>query len=96
MVSVAKMLAKRGWRILVHGRDHERGPTRVAEIESAGGAVEFLAADLSSLAEVRNVADAVQEKTRRLHLVINNAGLGTGARGRIGRPAPTRMICVSP
>jgi NAD(P)-dependent dehydrogenase (short-subunit alcohol dehydrogenase family) len=75
---VAKRLADGGWRVLVHGRDRGRGEALVADIKSAGGTAEFLQADLSSIAEVRRLADAVQKTTRRLDLLINNAGLGSG------------------
>jgi NAD(P)-dependent dehydrogenase (short-subunit alcohol dehydrogenase family) len=75
---VAERLGASGWRILVHGRDRERGQQVVAQIEKTGGAAEFLRADLSSLAEVRRLADAVQKTTKRLDLLINNAGIGGG------------------
>jgi NAD(P)-dependent dehydrogenase (short-subunit alcohol dehydrogenase family) len=75
---VAKRLAEGGWRVLVHGRDRGRGEALVAEIAAAGGTAEFLQADLSSIAEVRRLADAVEKTTRRLELLINNAGLGSG------------------
>jgi NAD(P)-dependent dehydrogenase (short-subunit alcohol dehydrogenase family) len=74
---VAKRLADGGWRVLVHGRDRGRGEALVADFTSAGGSAEFLQADLSSIAEVRRLADAVQKTTQRLDLV-NNAGLGSG------------------
>ena len=75
---VAERLGAAGWRVLVHGRDRWRGEDVVAEIVKAGGAGEFLQADLSALAEVRRLADAVQKATKRLDLLINNAGIGTG------------------
>jgi len=75
---VAERLGAAGWRVLVHGRDRWRGEDVVAEIDKAGGAGEFLQADLSALAEVRRLADAVQKATKRLDLLINNAGIGTG------------------
>jgi NAD(P)-dependent dehydrogenase (short-subunit alcohol dehydrogenase family) len=79
---VAKRLGEDGWRVLVHGRDRTRGERVVAEIKGAGGSAEFLAADLSSLAEVRRLASEVQQKTKRLDLLINNAGIGSdGAKG---------------
>jgi len=74
---VAKELGKQGWRVLVHGRNRERGETLVREIEQAGGKASFLAADLSSLAEVRELAEAVKKATDHLDLLINNAGIGT-------------------
>jgi len=75
---VAERLGADGWRVLVHGRDRGRGAEVVAAIKKSGGAAEFLQADLSSLAEVRRLADAVQKATKQLDLLINNAGIGTG------------------
>ena len=37
----------------------------------------FLKADLSRMAEVRHLANAVQDATDRLDILINNAGIGT-------------------
>ena len=75
---VAKRLGEGGVRVLVHGRDRERGERLVAEIKAAGGDAAFLAADLSSLAEVRGLAGTVRQTTDRLDLLINNAGIGSG------------------
>ena len=75
---VAKGLGEDGWHVLVHGRDRGRGERVVAEIKDAGGTADFLTADLSSLAEVRRLAGAVQQATPRLDLLINNAGIGSG------------------
>lgn len=75
---VAERLGTDGWRVIVHGRDRERGNEVVAAIKKSGGDAEFIAADLASLAEARKLADAVQKTTRRLDLLINNAGIGSG------------------
>jgi NAD(P)-dependent dehydrogenase (short-subunit alcohol dehydrogenase family) len=75
---VAKRLGDAGWRVLVHGRDRKRGERVVAEIKDAGGAAEFLGADLAALADVRRLAEAVQHTAPRLDLLINNAGVGSG------------------
>ena len=45
---VARKLGLAGARVLVHGRDAERGARVVADIESSGGAADFLAAVLSA------------------------------------------------
>jgi NAD(P)-dependent dehydrogenase (short-subunit alcohol dehydrogenase family) len=74
---VARRLGEAGARVLVHGRDAERGAQVVADIERTGGAAIFLKADLSSQAEVRRLASAVQGTTDRLDILINNAGIGT-------------------
>jgi NAD(P)-dependent dehydrogenase (short-subunit alcohol dehydrogenase family) len=72
---VAKRLGEDGWWVLVQGRDRGRGERAVAEIKDAGGTADLLIADLSSLAEVRRLAGAVQQTTPRLDLLINNAGI---------------------
>ena len=78
---VARRLGDAGARVLVHGRDRQRGERVVGEIRQGGGSAEFLAADLSSLAEVRGLAGEVQQRTDRLDILINNAGIGTGGPG---------------
>jgi NAD(P)-dependent dehydrogenase (short-subunit alcohol dehydrogenase family) len=78
---VAQRLGRDGWTVLVHGRDAARGAEVVRAIEAAGGKARFYKADLASLAEVRRLADAVGKEHDRLHLLINNAGLGSGKPG---------------
>lgn len=74
---VATRLGAAGARVLVHGRNAERGARVVSEIERAGGRAEFLPADFADLAEVRHLATAVRQTTDRLDILINNAGIGT-------------------
>ena len=74
---VARKLGQAGARVLVHGRDAERGARVVADIEASGGVAAFLAADLSALAEVRRLAEEAQARVDRLDILINNAGIGT-------------------
>jgi len=78
---VAKRLGSQGWYVLAHGRDQARGAALVREIEAAGGKAHFYPADLSSLGEVRRLAASVGKAHPLLHLLINNAGLGSGASG---------------
>jgi NAD(P)-dependent dehydrogenase (short-subunit alcohol dehydrogenase family) len=76
---VARLLADRGARVVVHGRDHERGRIVVDQITAAGrGSAIFVHADLSSLAEVRRLVGVVRDQCERLDLLINNAGIGSG------------------
>ena len=83
---VARQLAAKGFRTIVHGRSRERGESLVREIEAAGGKASFLAADLASLAEVRQLAGAVRATTDKLELLINNAGIGSAG------PTPGRQV----
>jgi NAD(P)-dependent dehydrogenase (short-subunit alcohol dehydrogenase family) len=76
---VARWLADRGARVVVHGRDREGGKLVADQIAATGcGSAIFLPADLSSLAEVRRLAGEVRQRCDRLDLLINNAGIGSG------------------
>jgi NAD(P)-dependent dehydrogenase (short-subunit alcohol dehydrogenase family) len=74
---VATRLGAAGARVLVHGRNAERGARVVSEIAGSGGAATFFPADFADLVEVRRLAAAVRQTTDRLDILINNAGIGT-------------------
>lgn len=78
---VARKLGEAGARVLVHGRNRDRGQQVVTDIGEAGGTSEFRAADLASLAEVHRFAEAVRQSEDRLDILINNAGIGTAGGG---------------
>jgi NAD(P)-dependent dehydrogenase (short-subunit alcohol dehydrogenase family) len=82
---VATELAGQGANVLIHGRDAGRAKTLVEEIKRAGGAAPaFHQADLSSLASVRALADAIKAEHKKLDVFISNAGIGSmnGGSGR--------------
>ena len=68
--ATALRLAADGFTVLVHGRDAARGEALVKEIEAAGGTARFIAADLSDVAQVRQLAGAAGD----LDVLVNNAG----------------------
>jgi NAD(P)-dependent dehydrogenase (short-subunit alcohol dehydrogenase family) len=74
---LARELADRGATVLVHGRSQARLDEVLAELAQATGSDRLVPclADLSSLAEVRALADHVQERSR-LDALVNNAGVG--------------------
>jgi NAD(P)-dependent dehydrogenase (short-subunit alcohol dehydrogenase family) len=80
---VASRLGQAGARVLIHGRDPQRGERVVAAIEAAGGTAEFMAADLASLHEVRRLADTIRKAEARLDILVNNAGIGTAGGSRL-------------
>jgi NAD(P)-dependent dehydrogenase (short-subunit alcohol dehydrogenase family) len=69
-------LALQGAKLLIHGRDFDKGARAVAELKARSGnpAIEFLPADFGSLADVRRLAAAVMERTPRVDVLVNNAG----------------------
>jgi NAD(P)-dependent dehydrogenase (short-subunit alcohol dehydrogenase family) len=79
---VAERLAAEGARVIVHGRDRARGEAVVERIMRQGGDARLLIADLSSLAEVRSLAEAVRRDSDGLDALVNNAGIGTSGAQR--------------
>jgi NAD(P)-dependent dehydrogenase (short-subunit alcohol dehydrogenase family) len=79
---VAGELAKQGAQVLIHGRDAARGEALIDEIGKSGHAAPaFYQADLSSLAGVRQLADAVKADHRKLDVLVSNAGIGSQNNG---------------
>ena len=72
----AKGLAQKGYTVVMHARNKEKGQTALDEIREATGNpnLDLLIADLSSQKQVRALAAAFLEKYDALHLLINNAG----------------------
>ena len=77
---LAQALARQGASLLLHGRDADRGPGLVRKIKEATGnhRIQFYRADLSSLAEVGELARQVISDVARLDVLVNNAGVGFG------------------
>jgi NAD(P)-dependent dehydrogenase (short-subunit alcohol dehydrogenase family) len=65
--------------VLVHGRDDARGHATIDAIRTASGSdkLSWLRADLSSLEDVRSLANHVTHENGRLDVLVNNAGIGT-------------------
>lgn len=72
----ARTLAQYGATVIVVGRDPKRSATTVERIHRQTGndAVEFIPADLSSLAEIRRLAQQFKDQHPRLDVLVNNAG----------------------
>src|SRR5260370_32707053 len=74
--ATATLLARRGAHVLVSGRDADRGDAVVAEIRSAGGKADFVAADLADADSVRALARrAVELGGGHVDILVNNAGV---------------------
>ena len=74
---VAERLAAAGATVLIHGRNVARAEEVASGIRGAGGKAAIHISDLSSLNEVRILADTIEHDYDRLDGLINNAGIGT-------------------
>jgi retinol dehydrogenase-14 len=73
--AAAAQLAAMGHAIVIVGRNREKCiATTEAIRQRTGGNVNWLAADLSSLAQVRRLAAEFRQRFERLDVLINNAG----------------------
>ena len=74
--ATAVRLAAMGARVGITGRELGRTQRAAAEVasEAGGGSVDAFAADLSSQAEVRRLAEEVLASYPRLDVLVNNAG----------------------
>ena len=74
--ATATALAAMGARVVVTGRNEERGEGAVEEIRrESGGEVSLMLADLAVQADVRRLAEEFQERHDRLDVLVNNAGV---------------------
>jgi NAD(P)-dependent dehydrogenase (short-subunit alcohol dehydrogenase family) len=74
---LARALAPSGDRLILHGRNDEKGSDLLAELETdASGDLEWLRGDFSSLEDVRELAERLLEE-ERIDVLVNNAGIGT-------------------
>ncbi|MFD3557437.1 oxidoreductase [Streptomyces goshikiensis] len=71
-LETARVLARRGARVILACRDVERGIAAAARV---GGRAEVVRLDLGSLASVREAAERVRDRVDRLDLLVNNAGV---------------------
>jgi NAD(P)-dependent dehydrogenase (short-subunit alcohol dehydrogenase family) len=72
----ARELARMGAQTVLVSRSAEKCAAAVAQIkkETGNGQVEFIAADLSTKAGVKHVADEFKQRHTRLDVLLNNAG----------------------
>ena len=77
--ATAEALARRGAKVLVHGRTAAKVETAVGALGALGAAADGFVADLSSLAETAQLARAVADRVPDLDVLVNNAGVGFGA-----------------
>jgi NAD(P)-dependent dehydrogenase (short-subunit alcohol dehydrogenase family) len=69
--AIALRLAQDGMRVIVVGRDADRGAAVVEQIETEGGQATFVSADLSDPAEIERLAFEAGD----VDVLVNNAGI---------------------
>jgi NAD(P)-dependent dehydrogenase (short-subunit alcohol dehydrogenase family) len=81
--ALAADLASTGATLLLHGRDDDRGKDTLTEIRDRTGndRLHWYRADLSDLAQVRDLAAAVSRDVDRLDALVSNAGIGSDVPG---------------
>jgi short-subunit dehydrogenase len=75
----ARALADRGWDLVLVARDEGRLGTEAERYRAAGRRVEVLQADLADRADVARVAERLEDASRPVDLLVNNAGFSVGA-----------------
>ena len=70
-------LAELGARVILHGRNKTNAKRVLKDLEqkTKNDQLDFFAADLSSLQQIRKMAGEIQQKYNRLDVLINNAGV---------------------
>jgi len=82
--AIATRFAAEGARVVVTGRDHDRGGAVVAEITDAGGEALFVAADLSDEDASRGLVSEAVDRLGGLTVLVNNAAAGARGDGPVG------------
>jgi NAD(P)-dependent dehydrogenase (short-subunit alcohol dehydrogenase family) len=72
---IAELLAKMGTRVILSGRDAERGSEVTDAIRAAGGSADFISADLTSMHSVRELVRQANDLAGPVDVLINNAGV---------------------
>ncbi len=70
----AVTLAARGMQVLVLSRDPNKTRLLTERIHQSGGDALAFNADLSSIQEIRRVAEEIRQRVERVDVLVNNAG----------------------
>jgi meso-butanediol dehydrogenase / (S,S)-butanediol dehydrogenase / diacetyl reductase len=71
----AKVFAESGAKVMVSGRNQERGRAVALAIESAGGSAQFMPVDLRAAGACESLIGATIERLGGLDILVNNAGI---------------------
>ena len=83
---IAKLFAREGAKVVVHGRDEEALATVQAEIEQAGGTAMQVAADITRFTEIEAMRHQIEQTFSPIDILVANAG------GSFTMPGPLEAI----
>jgi NAD(P)-dependent dehydrogenase (short-subunit alcohol dehydrogenase family) len=70
-------LAQAGANVVLVGRSEAKAKDRIQQIETAGGSAYFVAADVADKASIQQVLDSVLERSGKVDILINGAGINS-------------------
>lgn len=73
--AIAEAFAREGARVVVSGRNEQRGQAVVDDIQSAGGQATFIATDQASVEGVRRLAQEATAALGPIDILVSNAGI---------------------
>lgn len=75
--SVATALAKMNYRIIIHGRDHNKTISAAREIKEHSGnqRVEFISKDISTIRGMKELANEIKQKTDSIETLVLSTGV---------------------
>ncbi len=75
--AMAEGLAGAGAAVVLVGRNQDKAQTRLDKITAAGGKAYFVSAEASEKAELQKLLDTVVQRSGRVDIVINGAGVNS-------------------
>jgi len=75
-LAIAAKLAELGSEVVITAQKRDELEKAAQSIRSSGGKCEGIPCDVSSLADVQQLADKLRDRQKKLKIVVNNAGVG--------------------
>lgn len=74
-LETARLLAKEGHKLLIHGRSLEKLEKLKSELHQFNSNIRICIADLSSFEETKKMAEEILQNIDKIDIIINNAGV---------------------